>query len=57
MYRCQQANPDPGDWCQSIEQDLNDLNQNMTKDTIENMFAVDYKKLIKQVQGVQLFFS
>ena len=47
VYRCQQANPDPGDWCQSIEKDLKDININITEETIENMSTLDYKKLIK----------
>ena len=57
VYRCQQANPDPGDWCQSIEQDLKDINLNMTEENIENMSAINYKKLVRQVQGMQLLFS
>ena len=47
VYKCQRAKPDPRDWCNSIDQDLKDIELQISDETIKSMSALDYKKLIK----------
>ena len=47
VYKCQRAKPDPEDWCNSIDQDLKDIELQISDETTKSMSALDYKKLIK----------
>ena len=47
VYRCQQSNPSPGDWCQLIAQDFQTINLIMNENTIEGMSMLDFKNIVK----------
>ena len=47
IYRCQQANPVPGDWSQLIAKDFQDINLNISENSIESLSVSEYKKLVK----------
>ena len=47
IYRCQQANPVPGDWSQLISHDLLNINLIINENCIQSLSVPDYKKLVK----------
>ena len=42
------AEPLPGDWCNLVEKDFQDINLIITEDQIRSMSPADYKLLIKE---------
>ena len=47
VYRCQQANPDIGDWCQLIDQDFEEINLHINENLIQSMNVTDFKNIVK----------
>ena len=47
MYRCQQANPDIGDWCQLKDQDFEEINLHINENHSESMNVTDFKNIVK----------
>ena len=57
IYRCQKANPSPGDWCNLVDQDFKDIELDITEDFIKTMPLLDYKALIKSTARKAAFKS
>ena len=47
IYVCQKANQLPGDWCQSVATDFENIGMHMDDKHIENMSEYKYKRVIK----------
>ena len=47
VYKCQQENPVPGDWCLLLKEDFDKINVHIADELIEKMSEKEYKQLIK----------
>ena len=44
---CQYDNPSPGDWCNLVEEDFNQIGIHMSREHITSLSPSEYKKYIK----------
>ena len=54
---CQYNNPSPGDWCNLVEEDLNQIGIHMSKEHIASLSHFEYKKFIKEKVRSTAFFN
>ena len=56
MYRCQQANPDLGEWCLLIDQDFEDINLHMNENLIQSMPVPDFLNILVKISVMNAAF-
>jgi hypothetical protein len=49
IYMCQYNNPSPGDWCNLVEEDFNQIGIHMSREHITSLSPYEYKKYIKNM--------
>ena len=48
IYETKKAEPLPGEWCNWVQKDFEDINLIITEDQIRSMSPEDYKSLMKE---------
>ena len=48
IYFCQRSKPSPGDWCNLVDKDFQDIELSLDESAIESMCLKEYKTLIKK---------
>ena len=57
IYLCQKSKPSPGDWCNLIDRDFEEIKLCLSQADIEGMCLNDYKSLVKQTVRKAAFQS